>query len=61
MSIEEHEKEEGSYLEHEQLEPNIIPETKETFSGGDMHISSETVVEDAGLDTELLAEELSDM
>jgi hypothetical protein len=59
MSIEEREKEEGSYLEHEQLESSIIPEAEELFSGGDMHISPETEVEDSGLDTNLATEGLS--
>ena len=61
MSIEEREKEEGSYLEHEQLKTSIIPETEELFSGGDMHISSETEIAEPSLATDFMAEELSDM
>lgn len=61
MSIEEREKEEGSYLEYEHPEPGIIPEEQETFTGGDMHISYEAEKEGQGVDKERLDEEMTEL
>jgi hypothetical protein len=61
MSIEEREKEEGSYLEYDHPEPGIIPEEPVTFTGGDMHINYIEGQEEKGLDKERLDEEMSEL
>ncbi len=61
MSIEEHEKEEGAYLEYEHPEPGVIPEEPETFTGGDLHINYNEEQEGKGIDEERLSEELNEL
>ena len=61
MSIEEREKEEGSYLEYDHPEPGIIPEEPQTYTGGDLHILSDEEQEGKGIDQERLDEELSEL